>query len=590
MANNPNNYAPVTRRSLVAHQPGQKVGEKIKSGKDFSVEFDDALLSLGGWVNPRLDGCEITSLHLNKYSKQGTSKQLGGIKSPNIQHLSTVVQVWEGDSGNLDRNPAVQTYTNTIFFGATLSGYQEDSRFPNVGEDFSYIFINKAYTFDPENDEFFTTELLGPNDKVFERVLKQDMSYSSKFTFKLLDEGIEHDLKEEYNVHWNAGLFSQMATYEECPEYPYTQEMQVSTQYNAVSASKSYYGMSYNPYVSGNPTQNNVPFYFNTNDRLIITGSFTVESNVDTWWWRRPRTSSYFAQGVTLDSHNSASGIISFANEGSHLHYTGDLSTSVYGFFKGLMDKTFTFEDINENKQYGTAPAKKDLHILTFNDAKGTVKDIQTELRYGRNTTQALRHFGSISLSPGRKVPVPGVSLQTPSLSNVGFSINSKITSPSFEEHTVQTAWGGTQTNYDNHISLKTYYNWFVGGNPSGSESSGYPENINGPSYGFVTGSGNFVGTPQLKKFTISKLVKRPNVIMTDINKILHLFDGVGGKGFLCIPENINPQIKNNLDYYLKKAELIDKGPNRKNLSQKSPRILREPKPLKGSHLNPDSE
>jgi hypothetical protein len=87
---------------------------------------------------------------------------------------------------------------------------------------------------------------------------------------------------------------------------------------------------------------------------------------------------------------------------------TGDLSTSVYGFFKGLIDKTFTFEDINENKQYGTAPAKKDLHILTFNDAKGTVKDIQTELRYGRNTTQALRHFGSISLSPGRKVPVPG--------------------------------------------------------------------------------------------------------------------------------------------------------------------------------------
>jgi hypothetical protein len=77
---------------------------------------------------------------------------------------------------------------------------------------------------------------------------------------------------------------------------------------------------------------------------------------------------------------------------------------------------------------------------------------------------------------------------------------------------------------------------------------------------------------------------------MTDINKILHLFDGVGGKGFLCIPENINPQIKNNLDYYLKKAELIDKGPNRKNLSQKSPRILRDPNPIKGSHLNPDSE
>ena len=85
----------------------------------------------------------------------------------------------------------------------------------------------------------------------------------------------------------------------------------------------------------------------------------------------------------------------------------------------------------------------------------------------------------------------------------------------------------------------------------------------------------------------ISKLVKRPNIIMADVNKINELFDGIGGQGFLCIPENLNPKIKNNLDYFLKKAELIEKGPNRKNLAAKSPRILREPPEIKGSHLNP---
>ena len=74
---------------------------------------------------------------------------------------------------------------------------------------------------------------------------------------------------------------------------------------------------------------------------------------------------------------------------------------------------------------------------------------------------------------------------------------------------------------------------------------------------------------------------------MADINKILELFDGIGGRGFLCIPENLNPAIKNNLDYFLKKAELIDRGPNRKNLAAKTPRILRKPKLLKRSHLNP---
>ena len=585
MANNPNNYAPVTRRSLVAHQPGQKVGEKIKSGKDFSVEFDDALLSLGGWVNPRLDGCEITSLHLNKYSKKGTKRQLGGIKSPNIQHLTDLTLDWEGDSGNLDRNPAVQTYTNTVFFGATLSGYQEDTRFPNVGEDFSYIFINKAYTFDPENDEFFITELLGPNDKVFERVLKQDMSYSSKFTLKLLDEGIEHDLEDEYNIHWNAGLFSLIATYDKCLEEPYTQELQLATQYTSHNGIKNYYGINYNPYQTNNPTQNNCPFLFNTNSRTILTGSFTINENQDTWWWQRPQTSSFFAKGATLPPGNSSSGLMSFPNEGSHLHSTGDMSNSVFGFFYRLIGEKpvgnnsvstdHTFMDELENRQYGTAPAKKDLHIMTFNEAKGTVKDIQTEQRYNRNTTQALRHFDSITLSPGRKIPIPGCQLAKPTLSD-SFGINSKISGPSFEKYAVQSTYNGTDK--------QTYYHWLVGGADPEAAANAYGE---GASY---SGSGNFSGVPRLDKFTISKLIKRPNVIMADINKILHLFDGVGGKGFLCIPENINPQIKNNLDYYLKKAELIDKGPNRKNLSQKSPRILRDPNPIKGSHLNPDSE
>lgn len=578
MSNNPNNYAPVTVRSLVAHQPGQKVGEKIKSGRDYSVEFDDALLSLGGWKNPRLDGCEITSLFKNKFTKKDTQRQLGGLKRPNIQHLTNLTLNWEGDSGNLDRNPAVETYTNTVFFGNTLSGYQEDPRFPNVGEDFSYVFINKAYTFDPDNDEFFITELLGSNDKVFERVVKQDLQYSSKFSLKLLDEGTEHDLSPEYNVHWNAGLFSLIGTYEECAEAPFTQELQVTTQYVAINSSRNYYGLDFNPYQSNNYSQNQVPFLFNSNNRTIITGSFTVEKNVDTWWWRRPKTSSYFAAGTVLASHNSASGITSFPNAGSHLHTTGDYSTSVFGFFNRLMITDFTFEDKNENLIYGEAPSKKDLHILTFNDAKGCIKDIQTELRYGRNTTQALRHFGSISLSNGKLIPIPGTHLGTASLNSNGFSINSKMCGPSFEEYSVQSSYFG-------NIGYQ-HYNWFVGGEASGSEqaASAYiPPGL----LANVTGSGNFSGTPRLKKFQVSKLVKRPNVIMADINKISELFDGIGGKGFLCIPENLNPKIKNNLDYYLKKAELIDRGPNRKNLSAKSPRILREPPKIKGSHLDP---
>jgi hypothetical protein len=430
--NTPPNYAPITKKSSVAHQPGQKAGEKIKTGRDYSIEFDDALLSQKGWINPRLEGCEITGLHVNKFSKQGTSKYYGGFISPHIQNISKITQSWAGDSGNLDRNPVVEVYTNTIFFGNSLSGYQEDSRYPNVGEDFSYVFINKAYTFDPYSDSFFITELLGPNDKVFERILKQDLSYASKFSIKILDSGIEHDLNPDYTVHWNAGMFSLIATYEECAEAPFTQEMQVATQYLAQNNTLNYYGVPYNAHTSDNYSQNQVSFFFNSNNYLILTGSFTVENNVDTWWWRRPRTSSYFDNSSTfLPPSNSASGLTVFPNAGPHLHTTPGASTlgmasSVYGFFDSLIEKYFTFQNQNENLLYEAPPGHKDLHILTFNDAEGCVKEIQTELRFGKNVTQALRHFGSISLSPGRKIPVPGCEKREVDLTPNDFQIGSK--------------------------------------------------------------------------------------------------------------------------------------------------------------------
>ena len=55
------------------------------------------------------------------------------------------------------------------------------------------------------------------------------------------------------------------------------------------------------------------------------------------------------------------------------------------------------------------------------------------------------------------------------------------------------------------------------------------------------------------------KLEEKPNFILTDVNKQVELPQGVGQKGFILIPDNLNPRIKANLDYYLGKAGLIKK-------------------------------
>jgi hypothetical protein len=569
----PRNYAPQPRRSRVAHLPGQQETDKVKSGDDYTFEFEDSLLSYKGHVNIRLDGAELTGMRVNKYSPLGERREYGGHKNPNIEHLVPIYRDWGGDI-NLDKNPVVQTYTTSIFFGTSLAGYQEDTRYPNVGPDFSYIFITKIFTFNPETDEYFITELLGDEDPVFERTLKQDLSYANKFSLRILDEGVENDLKQEYNIHFNAGMFSLIGTYATCSESPYSMEMQLTTQYVAKDQMYNYYGTRYNRYHDKIPTQGAVSFRYNSGNHEEITGSFTIANNVDTWWWRRPQTNSFF-NGPSNAGQNSSSG----HTELTKLQFNTDGVDSLYNFFERLMDNPGDFDDPVEAETFGTPPAKKDLHIMTFNEAKGCVKQIQTELKYAKNTLQPLRHFGSISLSPGKLVPLPGVHLgESPSHGSVG--INASITSPSFTEFTVQTA-------YDSALpGLYTHYNWLVGGDGPEGAAEYYAPGTSDP----ITGSGNLDYSPKLSSFTISKLEKRNNVIMADINKINDLFDGVGGKGFVCIPENLHPTIKSNLDYFLKKAELIESGPDNKMVGEVTTgggigRIIRKARLWKGGHL-----
>ena len=52
------------------------------------------------------------------------------------------------------------------------------------------------------------------------------------------------------------------------------------------------------------------------------------------------------------------------------------------------------------------------------------------------------------------------------------------------------------------------------------------------------------------------KQEKKPAII-ANINKAVELKNGTGEKGYIIIPDNLDKNIKNNLDYYLSKLELI---------------------------------
>lgn len=66
--------------------------------------------------------------------------------------------------------------------------------------------------------------------------------------------------------------------------------------------------------------------------------------------------------------------------------------------------------------------------------------------------------------------------------------------------------------------------------------------------------------------YQLSVLRDEPTLIV-NLNKESELSDGLGENGFVVIPQNCHPKVKNNVEYYLEKAGLINKTTKFKNQS-----------------------
>jgi len=64
----------------------------------------------------------------------------------------------------------------------------------------------------------------------------------------------------------------------------------------------------------------------------------------------------------------------------------------------------------------------------------------------------------------------------------------------------------------------------------------------------------------------LSVLRDEPTLII-NMDKESELNDGLGDNGFVMVPQNCHPQVKNNVEYYLEKAGLIEKTTKFKNTS-----------------------
>ena len=165
----------------------------MATSKEFSVEFDDALLDLDGWKNPRYNGSKLTGVLINRFT--------------------------EGDI-TYGKNPVIENQISALYIGRTIiDGEEEPSRTKIQGH--SYVAIDKILLIDVETDKVQIIErqsIINPNtgtvgnELAFKRFITKDLFEGSVINIRLIDKTIQNSLKTNHRVKFNRG--SLMKVYE----------------------------------------------------------------------------------------------------------------------------------------------------------------------------------------------------------------------------------------------------------------------------------------------------------------------------------------------------------------------------------------
>ena len=343
-----------------------------------------------------------------------------------------------------------------------------------------------------------------------------------------------------------------------------------------------YYASQFNPV--GSPLDKMNQYRIGGSTKLsgrILSGTFKVnKKNSSTNWW--------FEQGGVKN--------ILWASESLSGDTSASLKTFMDDCYKQDSLHIITYNEAKEtDKTFGTGFERFDhsFRLTPGNNAipgyPGTPAanyldavpgdDINKNYSFYRKFTRPLVTFGSTLFSDYTKVGVPGAH----TTSSHNLYIKDYDYSPeAIANNNIKkdpgpvggiTMYGINPPRFLNGVPFVNCSDANVKANDGNADYytaiSAYTGYMYGNNYTHATLDGiNFQekkGWPSLSTWVISREEKRPNIILTDLNKALDLPDGEGSKGFILIPDNLNPRIKANLDFYLKKAGLLGVAPRFKD-------------------------
>tara|TARA_R110000822_G_scaffold42878_2_gene116234 strand:- start:58 stop:1932 length:1875 start_codon:yes stop_codon:yes gene_type:complete len=525
---------------------------------------------------------------------------VGGIYSiyPNLQpqsNLSGIFKVgnfipkvtWPGDTINpTGLNPNLKRETTAIYISNTVIGGTEDDQFTTI-KNHSYINIHQILLIDSINDTVQLLDKQAESFIPFHSFITNDLPTGDSFSISLIDESISNNLKgqNQYKVKMNKGFLLK------------TFEFQTDTSATQLQDNNSIYlytgGNKETEYIKEGATQSNPQI---TNDKRTRFKYGVVEpfsGNIP--GFGIPGSGHMFTKDIIGPSFASSSIV---ENKFTQQYYSGSYGlinepTQPQGVFNEDILKTSglgsasRFIGINsldflvQNNEDPILPiqSKTELHLTLF---EGT-KDFSS----GSNDERSISTFEiDINQSPitlGTTcqdfLPTdhelflkgmdddrfkPKINTFKDDILN-GYLTSSVVaggcvTQGSYDPTTdgIVILQRGISADFTDEADIYVQGGVLgdVGyqGAVTSSNTSLYGKSLSGSMTQENYYSGSF-------SYQLSFLDK-DHTLITNLDKNAELFDGIGTKGIVIIPENTKPIIKNNIKHYLKLAGIIDSSPN----------------------------
>tara|TARA_R110002012_G_scaffold828_3_gene3703 strand:+ start:275 stop:1810 length:1536 start_codon:yes stop_codon:yes gene_type:complete len=154
---------------------------------DYNVEFDDALLDLAGWKNPRFEGSKLTGVMRNRFI--------------------------EGDN-SYGLNPVIEHKTACIFLGKDIDEGDAADKKITLTEimNHSYVTIDKILLINVETDDVEVVARENMSEVAFNRLVAENFPEGSAVIMKSLEDEA-NKLKPQHFVKFNQGQLMKVYSY-----------------------------------------------------------------------------------------------------------------------------------------------------------------------------------------------------------------------------------------------------------------------------------------------------------------------------------------------------------------------------------------